>query len=413
VSPKSRGRPAGRGRPRRSAAPARPLRLSDRLLRDAAVLDDDVDVLSAELWASGWLGQAWVTSPIGEREPEETLCLEVTGRVSTRPTLAGLAALEALLRVAPSSERRLLEETIELVRETHPGTSFEGTWAPTEAWRAVDPWGSERVLFVELDGPVPHTLMANVLTTGGTLTDRLAVLRPGAAKAWDDLREDDDAPMPVAPAPADEVLAEIADALRSTDMLWPRHDDEDFVEHRALAWARCRDHLREIPDWEPTPQAERDALIDAFVETSGLPDDDVTRSLAEVFLDYGDGYLGEAPLGWSPGAVLLFLLDWLPRKVSLDHDQQAALPDVLRHWLRFALTRRQVPEEWIVPVLEAVEQNLAEFRAAYDEDSNWGPAKTVAAYLTGRGIDLTDNDAVQSAMREYNAEQLAPRLIDP
>jgi hypothetical protein len=42
------------------------------------------------------------------------------------------------------------------------------------------------------------------------------------------------------------VLAELAHALRMTDMVWPRNDDEDFADCRALAWSRCRDYL---PDW--------------------------------------------------------------------------------------------------------------------------------------------------------------------
>lgn len=49
--------------------------------------------------------------------------------------------------------------------------------------------------------------------------------------------------MPAVECPVDVVLAELADALRVTDMTWPRHDDEGFVELRALAWSRCRPRL--------------------------------------------------------------------------------------------------------------------------------------------------------------------------
>ena len=56
-------------------------------------------------------------------------------------------------------------------------------------------------------------------------------------------------PMPRRRAPVADVLADLASALRVTDMTWPRNDD-DFLDNRALAWSRCRDHL---PDWpEPT-----------------------------------------------------------------------------------------------------------------------------------------------------------------
>jgi hypothetical protein len=87
----------------------------------------------------------------------------------------------------------------------------------------VDVWKSERVLFVEFDGPTPHTLMASVLDVGGVVVNKLAILQPGAAAAW------------------------------------------------------------------------------------------------------------------GVGAVMLFLADWVPRKVALDAEQRAVLPEALRRWLRFVL----------------------------------------------------------------------------
>jgi len=249
-----------------------------------------------------------------------------------------------------------------------------------------------------------------VLDVGVVVVNKLAVLQPDAAAAWGDLREDGEVPMPLAGQQAEEVLAELAAALRQTDMRWPRHDDEDFVGLRALAWARCRDHLGDWPEWEALPEAERAALIDDFVVTAGLGDDDVTRSLADLFIDYGDGYLTARPLGWSPGAVMLFLADWLPRKVALDAGQRAGLPEALRRWLRFALDRRGVAPEWIEPVVAEVDASLPEFEEAFDDESSWGPAKAVVAELAKREVDLSDRAAVDDAIRQLNAEQLARRL---
>lgn len=107
------------------------------------------------------------------------------------------------------------------------------------------------------------------------------------------------------------------------------------------------------------------------------------------------------------------MADWLPRKVALDHEQRAALPEVLRHWVRFALQRRGVDGEWIMPVVSAVDDFLPEFSEAFDDETAWGPAKRVAAELTKRGIDLTDKAAVDDAIHALNAEQLARRLLEP
>lgn len=93
------------------------------------------------------------------------------------------------------------------------------------------------------------------------------------------------------------MLADLTTALHTTDITGPRNDDEDFIGNRALVWSRCREHLSN--DWrEPAglPESERRRLIDEFTVGSGR-DDEVSRSLAGLFLDYGEGYI-------QAGAVL-------------------------------------------------------------------------------------------------------------
>lgn len=46
-----------------------------------------------------------------------------------------------------------------------------------------------------------------------------------------------------------------------------------------------------------------------------------------------------------------------------------------------------------------------------DDESSWGPAKALVAELAERGVDLTDREAIDDAIRQLNAEQLARRLI--
>ncbi|MCW6005226.1 RecX family transcriptional regulator [Micromonospora sp. CPCC 205371] len=113
------------------------------------------------------------------------------------------------------------------------------------------------------------------------------------------------------------------------------------------------------------------------------------------------------PLCWSPDWVELFLADWLPRKGVLDAVQRGALPEVLRRWIRFALDRRGVEPEWIAPVVAAVDAHLPVFAEAFDDSTAWGPAKQIAAELAARGVDLSDRDAVDGAVRALNAERLA------
>jgi hypothetical protein len=249
--------------------------------------------------------------------------------------------------------------------------------------------------------------MAQVMLAGGVLVEKLAVLQPGVAETWDELREPGEVPMPAVECPVEAVLAELADALRTTDMTLPRQDDEDFLDFRALAWSRCRAYLPDFRDWQPMADEERERLLDGFA-----PADDTVRSLADLFLDYGDGFITSGPLCWSPEQVGLFLTDWLPRKATLDAEQRGALPDTLRRWIRYALERRDVDPEWIGPVVDAVDVFLPDFEKAFDDTAAWGPAKQIAAELAARGVDLSDQEAVDTTMRALNAERLARHLTE-
>ncbi|GGN20862.1 hypothetical protein FHR83_002068 [Actinoplanes campanulatus] len=377
-------------------------------MRDAVTIVSEDSVLELEQWASGWLGAAWSAAGLGEREPEQMFHLEVVGRASTRPSPHGLAAVAALRRVAASGEWSMLDGTLEILSESQPVPQWSElpAFEPVRAWRAVDVWDSEHVLFVEFAGQTPHTLMAQISLAGGVLVDKLAVLQTGAAEIWDRLRESGEVPMPAVECPVEVALAELADALRSTDMTWPRHDGEDFVDLRALAWSRCRSYLPDFRDWQPMGDEERQRLLDGFAPAADM----VVRSLADLFLDYGDGYMTSGPLCWSPGQVGLFLADWLPRKAALDVEQRAALPEVLRRWIRYVLERREIDLEWISPAVEAVDTFLPSFEEAFDDTAAWGPAKQIAAELTARGVDLSDSEAVEDAMRGLNAERLARYL---
>ncbi|MFB9571203.1 hypothetical protein [Streptomyces yanii] len=413
--PKSRGRrkPGGGKKPVRRSP--HPLRLSDRVLREARTQRlEDRNVLAVEAWASGCLGEAWLAAGMMEREPEQMLCLEVVGRASTTPSPHGLAAVAALERVGPPDSRSLLGETVEILAGSQPLPAWHAAapHRPVRAWRAVDVWDSERVLFVEYDGPVPHTLMAQISEVGGTMVDNLALLTPAAAEAWAAMREDGEVPMPPIEQGSGDVLADLALALRLTDMTWPRQDDEDVVALRALAWARCRDHLPDWPEHQPLDEAERGRLLDAFAasRTDAAQEADTVRSLADLFLDYGENYLSRGPLCWSPGQAAGFLEDWLPRKAVLDQEHRMLLPAVLTQWVTFALTERGVEEPWISPVIAAVDAHASAFRAAFDDEEAWGPAKQISAALAARGVDLTDRDAVDAAVRTLNAERLAQQL---
>ncbi|SDR13003.1 hypothetical protein [Thermostaphylospora chromogena] len=359
---KSRGRRKGRSRTGRRKGPgAVRLGLPEQVVLDARRIAGETDPLIAEGWASGWLGRVWGAAPPGEDRPEQLLCKGVAGAAAARPSAAGAAAVAALRRVAPQEERALLDRALDIVAATERPPSWPAFPPPRAAFRGVDVWESESVLFVEYGKPRPHTLTAVVAQDGGRSVALLALAEPGAAGRWDELRDGAAPPMPVVPAAPAEVLADLAAALRETDLVRPRREDERYTGLRALAWARARPYLPDWPDWNPSPDDERRRIVDGFLATSPPGDGGAVRALAELFFAYGDGAFEPGPLAWSPGRVALFLGDHLPRAADLDAELRRLLPQTLRRWVRYALRRRGVPPRWIAPVEEAVDVYLPAF----------------------------------------------------
>jgi hypothetical protein len=58
---------------------------------------------------------------------------------------------------------------------------------------------------------------------------------------------------------------------------------------------RCRDHLPDWPDRTELSEPQSHQLIQDVATGSGL-DGQVSRSLAELLLDYGEGYIGAGRL---------------------------------------------------------------------------------------------------------------------
>jgi len=408
------------------------------VLRTAHALPAAERLLAVELWASGSLGRAWASGGIGRSASDEDLVAELVARVAAKPTAHGLAALVALRRVAPPDLHATLDAAVAAVGARHrlPAWAAADGWTVTRAWRAADVWGSTVVASFEVSGPEPFTLLAAITTLAGARVDTIWVESPGDEDAWLAGLDPGTPPFVKVEQPVPEALAALAETMGLTDMTWPRSDDDGYIEHRALAWSLCRP-FTPAPDptgWEGLPDDERTALLDAFLadpsaaalfgaahagpdegESAGLARPvarESARVVADTCLDFGDGYLPEV-LAWSPQAVELFLLDYLPRKVVMTAEDLAALPDVLRAWLRFCLARRGVADPWVEPVVEAVDVCLPEFRDAMSDSGSWGIGKQLFAGLTEAGVDLTDQDAIQDAIGAFNARRLAERMVDP
>lgn len=413
MSPKSRGRPVRRKARRTPGATATTtaLSLERRALREArALLHPGANVVAAELFASFFLGQACARAELGDREPELALVRGVA-EVVRRADPAGAAALAAFRLVLPEAAAEI-DELLDELGQPLPGWAAATTPAPAAALLSEDPWGARQNWFIRYDEPSPHVLMASVMRPGGPEVDELTIALPEAPERYDEIRAE--AFSPLADVPVGQALAALREAVRSTGMMWPRSRSGSFVENRLLARRRIDAHadpepsLEELFAEQPLPPEERSRLRAAFLAEQTEPAEAIDF-LVEVFLDYGAGYLGREPLRWSPADVILFLLDYVPRKVVLDEGDRTRLPALLADWVRFALARSGVEPRWIEPVLAAVQEHAEEFFETYADAA--GPARQLLTRLTAEGVDLTDKDSVDAAVSRFNAEQLARRAL--
>jgi hypothetical protein len=99
-------------------------------------------------------------------------------------------------------------------------------------------------------------------------------------------------------------------------------------------------------------------------------------------------------------AVEMFCLDWAPRKIAADVEAFTLLPDVLAAWIRFVGRRRCIPDESITVGVQAAYDYAPEMIELSEDPETWGPAKTMSLAIQQRGIDITD----QAALDEFTAE---------
>jgi len=412
MSPKSHGRPKGRGRSLvRHRPQVRELTELDHLLHEAPGLRN-CNLLETEAIASAWLGGAWQKRTLGQQDAGGDLVRALVA--ATRGSRAGAAylALHALATI-PHED---WQDDVAAALDRAPSDAAPA-WAvdprarvpeaPYRAQRWSDPWGSNLVHLLRFTEPIEHSLIMKETTVGGRYVQALEV---GVQDAEPDPVVGD---LTVAEVDPVDALADIADALWQTDMYWPPQDDPDYTHTRALAHWRTRGHRREV-EWEPLPDDQRRRLIDDFAAEQAVEvDAGIVEVLADTFIDFGDGYLHGGVLAWSPGEVERFMLDWVHRKVLLEPECLDALPTVLAAWVQFALHRRGLAAHHITPVVDAVAAARDEFHALSTDRSAGGPAKEILARILAEGVDINDRDAVDRVIGAYNAEQSARSLLKP
>jgi hypothetical protein len=316
-----------------------------------------------------------------EREELIGSFLEVEARETT-------ALLTALAELTPDE---LVTTRIrrELARREDRLPSWLAGLSQVEAYRVVEmvhvlgdgdnvmvglrfPTGHELSVVVYIDHNV-GTVVKDAFVVPGPLAELVEFMREKSGDDPDTVFNEID------PANA---RARISEAIASGAMTYPPFETDTWPACRPLVeWASrllpAGGQGYDRPEWD---EAALQTLADRFLAspfTVGF-DDDRVGWLGEILwfaTDYGPG----DPLRWSPVAVEILLLDWIPRKIVADVRYLSKAPDVLRAFIRFCHGERNIRPSLTEETLAAVDRFEPEYQRSIRVPRLQGPAALLAS----------------------------------
>jgi Domain of unknown function (DUF6398) len=164
------------------------------------------------------------------------------------------------------------------------------------------------------------------------------------------------------------------------------------------------------PEW---PAADRKKLAAGFFASefgAGLRNG-AYRSLLDDFVWFGVDYGPGDPLRWSPVAVEILLIDWIPRKLAADVAYLTKAPRLLRAFVRYCHQVRNVRPDLTADTLSTIDLFEAEYQRIIRSPRLQGPAALLAA------VGALDPEGAQDMTAwpvgeddEYLAELMLGRL---
>jgi Domain of unknown function (DUF6398) len=183
-------------------------------------------------------------------------------------------------------------------------------------------------------------------------------------------------------APAD-ARVRIRDAIERGAITFPPCETDSWPACRPLAeWAigmlptGGKGYRR--PSWGTDRLRKLTDRFFASAYAAGLDDAD-HRALLESILWFGTDYGPGDPLRWSPVAVEILLVDWIPRKIVADVAYLAKAPDLLRAFIRFCHHERKIRLALTDETLAAVDEYEPEYQQIIASPRPQGPAALLAA----------------------------------
>ncbi|HEX7276073.1 MAG TPA: hypothetical protein VF244_01740 [Acidimicrobiales bacterium] len=327
-------------------------------------------------------------SPFDEDDDEELSLDELVASflgVHRRETSALLAAIAGMV----ADDRLRARIRLGLEERTDQRPPWLVRLAEVEAYRTVEmvhvlgdgddvmvgvrfPGGHELSVVVYIDHNL-GTVVKDAFVLPGPLAELIEVMRGEIDDPdtwWDDID--------LAAA-----RARITEAVASGAMTYPPFETD--------SWPMCRPLVEWVvrllpeggtgyqrPEWE---EAALDALAERFFASAfgEAVDDADHRRLLDSVLWFGSDYGPGDPMRWSPVAVELILMDWIPRKLVEPASHLAKAPELLRAFIRFCHAERGIRPALTTETLEAVDHWEPEYQEIIRSPRPQGPEALLAA----------------------------------
>jgi hypothetical protein len=358
------------------------------------------DPLDAEMWASYLVGLWSSCELIGEPDPAAAIGRRMVMIAKRVRTPEAVICVRALAAVADGELRTVARAAArEMAGAQAPRwVDAIGAARPTAAWRATDLFGDQDALMIGFayPGGGEHSICVLVDHPLGGIAKDAAVLGPLAevVDLWRGRPDVDLVEEPVALA-----AGRVIEAVDWTTRTIGAPVSDDYVDTLALLTGRVGPIAVAPADREPFAIDAREELVKAFLaDLAGAPyaHDPGAWYLIDCAVDYRCEHEGGDPIRWSPAAVELFLLDYVPRKLTAESANLVRMPDVLRAWVAWAAGRTGLLDRLVGETLAMIDNVEDEYRQAIDDESRWGPAKWIAMRMLAAGVDLSDVDSANA-----------------
>lgn len=121
--------------------------------------------------------------------------------------------------------------------------------------------------------------------------------------------------------------------------------------------------------------------------------------------DYHDGH----PTHWTVAHVSEFMLDYAPRKMTMDDEAIETLPDCLAAFMRFLDRAERLEGDDVDALTTTCARLRRKSVAACRDPSRWGMAKSIAMRMIADGVDPADPAAGEAWVAEYNTSLAGAR----